>query len=115
MTAPETNAVRSGVRWKWLLYLGVAIGLVTAAKYFHIQDRLKQALDWFGQLGAWGVVLFIALYVVATVLFIPGSALTLGAGAVFGVVRKANLVNSAKPNCIRCIAQGFHRRSQPGI
>jgi uncharacterized membrane protein YdjX (TVP38/TMEM64 family) len=30
-------------------------------------------------------VIFVGLYVVATVLFVPGSVLTLGAGAVFGV------------------------------
>jgi uncharacterized membrane protein YdjX (TVP38/TMEM64 family) len=51
-----------------------------------VQDRLKQALDWVGQLGPWGAIIFIAIYVVATVLFIPGSVLTLGAGAVFGVM-----------------------------
>jgi len=75
--------------WKWLLYLGAAIVLVAAAivafKYFHGQELLKQALDWVGQLGPWGPIIFIAIYILATVLFIPGSVLTLGAGAVFGV------------------------------
>lgn len=61
-------------------------GSKTATRYFHVEDLLKQALDWVGQLGPWGAVIFIALYVVATVLFIPVSVLTLGAGAVFGVV-----------------------------
>jgi pyruvate/2-oxoglutarate dehydrogenase complex dihydrolipoamide dehydrogenase (E3) component/uncharacterized membrane protein YdjX (TVP38/TMEM64 family) len=56
-----------------------------ALKYLHIQDLLKAALDWIGKLGPWGPVTFIGLYVVATVLFLPGSVLTLGAGAVFGV------------------------------
>ena len=57
-----------------------------AAKYLHVQDSLKEALDWIGKLGPWGPVIFVGLYVVATVLFVPGSVLTLGAGAVFGVV-----------------------------
>ena len=57
-----------------------------AVKYFHVQDLLKEALDWIGKLGPWGPVIFVGLYVVATVLFVPGSVLTLGAGAVFGVV-----------------------------
>ena len=74
---------------KWLLYLGAAIVLIAAGivgfKYFHGQELLKQASDWVAQLGLWGPVIFIAIYVVATVLFIPGSVLTLGAGAVFGV------------------------------
>ena len=75
----------SGFRWKWLLYVAAAIALIAAAKFFHVQDRLKQALDEVGQLGPWGAVIFIAIYVVATVLFVPGSVLTLGAGTLFGV------------------------------
>src|SRR5262249_36493820 len=35
----------------------------------------------------WGHLLFIGLYVAATALFLPGWPLTLGAGAVFGLVK----------------------------
>ena len=59
--------------------------IVLALKYLHVQDVLKEALDWIGKLGPWGPVIFVSVYVVATVLFVPGSVLTLGAGAVFGV------------------------------
>src|SRR5437773_8915591 len=92
-TRQETGAVvraqatSSGLRskWRWVLYAVVGIGIVLALKYFHVQDLLKSALDWIGNLGPWGPVIFVGLYVVATVLFVPGSVLTLGAGAVFGV------------------------------
>ncbi len=73
-------------RWRWVLYVTAAVALVLAAKFFHVQDLLKAALDWIGKFGPWGPVIFIGLYVVATVLFVPGSVLTLGAGALFGVV-----------------------------
>jgi len=77
-------------RWKWLLYLGGFIVLIAAAilafKYFHGQELLKQAIAWVGQRGPWGPIIFIAIYIAAAVLFIPGSVLTLGGGAVFGVV-----------------------------
>ena len=86
MSDSKSIATKSGFRWKWLLYIGAAVALIVAAKYFHVQDLLKQALDWVGQPGPWDAVIFIAIYVVATVLFVPGSVLTLGAGAVFGVV-----------------------------
>jgi uncharacterized membrane protein YdjX (TVP38/TMEM64 family) len=38
-------------------------------------------------LGAWGPIAFIAGYIVAAVLFVPVSLLTLAAGAIFGLVR----------------------------
>jgi len=81
MSAPDNAAPKSGFRWKWMLYLAVGVALVLAARFFHLQDQLKVVLDWVGGLGPWGVVVFIAIYIVATVLFIPGSVLTLGAGA----------------------------------
>src|SRR6266567_6784469 len=86
MTSPEGTAAKSGFRWKWLFYLGGVIALLVAAKYLHVPDLLKQALDWVSKLGPWAAVVFIGIYIVATVLFIPGSVLMLGAGALFGVV-----------------------------
>lgn len=44
------------------------------------------ALQWAGGLGNWGPVVAAAIYVPACVLLIPGSALTLGIGFLFGVV-----------------------------
>jgi pyruvate/2-oxoglutarate dehydrogenase complex dihydrolipoamide dehydrogenase (E3) component/uncharacterized membrane protein YdjX (TVP38/TMEM64 family) len=72
-------------KWKWVLYAIAAVAIVLVLKYLHAQDLLKATLDWIGKLGPWGPVIFVGVYVVATVLFIPGSVLTLGAGAVFGV------------------------------
>jgi uncharacterized membrane protein YdjX (TVP38/TMEM64 family) len=84
-SSPE-SASDARFRWKWLLYLTVIVVVVLAAKYFNAQNLLKQTLDWVGRLGAWGPVIFIVVYVVATVLFVPGSVLTLGAGALFGLI-----------------------------
>jgi uncharacterized membrane protein YdjX (TVP38/TMEM64 family) len=50
------------------------------------QTILRNALLWIDSLGTVGVIAFIALYIIATVAFLPGSILTLGAGVVFGVV-----------------------------
>jgi len=86
VTQPKKSAGKSGFNWKWLGYLALAVVLFVVAKELHLQDRLKLGLEWVGQLGPWGPIIFIGLYIVATVLFIPGSALTLGAGAIFGVV-----------------------------
>ncbi|WP_375340581.1 TVP38/TMEM64 family protein [Okeania sp. SIO3I5] len=63
---------------------GVAILLIVAQKFFNAQQLLKNALDWIDTLGPWGPVAFIIIYILATVLFLPGSLLTLGAGVLFG-------------------------------
>jgi uncharacterized membrane protein YdjX (TVP38/TMEM64 family) len=56
-----------------------------AAAGFNPQELLRNALEWVNGLGAIGAIAFIALYLLATVAFFPGSILTLGAGVVFGV------------------------------
>ncbi len=50
------------------------------------QQWLLDALQWIDSLGAVGAIAFILIYIIATVAFLPGSILTLGAGVVFGVV-----------------------------
>lgn len=49
------------------------------------QTWLRTALEWIDSLGPGGAIAFISVYIVATVAFLPGSILTLGAGALFGV------------------------------
>lgn len=58
----------------------------SAAKEFNLQDMLRQTLEWINSLGPVGAIAYIALYIVATVAFLPGSIVTLGGGAVYGVV-----------------------------
>ncbi|MBD2484831.1 TVP38/TMEM64 family protein [Planktothrix sp. FACHB-1365] len=51
-----------------------------------IQQLITYLLDWVEHLGFWGPIAFIIIYNLATILFIPGSLLTLGAGVIFGVI-----------------------------
>ncbi len=53
---------------------------------FNPQDLLRVALQWVESLGYAGGLAFIVIYIVATVAFLPGSVITLGAGVLFGVV-----------------------------
>ena len=59
--------------------------LLSIAIYLHIQEFLQHTLQDIQSLGWIGVVIFILLYIIATVALIPGSILTLGAGLIFGV------------------------------
>jgi len=76
----------TGFPLKWLALAVLAIVAAFLFQNLPIRERLADALDWIRGLGHWGPILFIALYIAATVSLIPGSALTLGAGAMFGVV-----------------------------
>lgn len=67
------------------LAIGVATFMIVVSQFLNIQDLLKTALDWISNLGYWGPIAFILVYILATVFFIPGSLLTLGAGVLFGV------------------------------
>lgn len=67
--------------------LVVAAGaLLALGAYFEVPRYLRQALDWIDGIGPIGPIIFVLLYILVTVLFVPGSILTLGAGAVFGVL-----------------------------
>ena len=75
---------------KYLKYAVIAAaiaGLVVLARQFDFQSLFQNALAWVDGLGAWGPIAFMAIYNFATVLFLPGSLLTLGGGAIFGLVQ----------------------------
>jgi len=78
---------RSGMVIKAVLVAVVVGGIVLAASYFNIQELLRRALAWISGLGPMGLLIFIALYILACLLLLPGSILTLGAGAIFGLVQ----------------------------
>ena len=73
---------------KLLLYaligLAVLAGLILGGK--QAGAYVPQFAQWVEGLGVWGPVVFILGYAIAAVAFIPGSLLTLAAGAIFGLV-----------------------------
>jgi uncharacterized membrane protein YdjX (TVP38/TMEM64 family) len=69
----------------------VIIGVAALVALFIIGRELGGYVPAFAvrveRLGLWGPLVFIAGYAVATVAFVPGSLLTLGAGAIFGLLQ----------------------------
>jgi len=92
---PSPSASPWPSRAKLSLWIAAALAVVVAGRYFDAPALLRTALDWIRDLGPWGAAIFLLLYIAATVLLLPGSVLTLGAGAVFGVVQGAVLVSIA--------------------
>jgi uncharacterized membrane protein YdjX (TVP38/TMEM64 family) len=70
---------------RWLLGLTLLAAVVAAVVF---RDRFDAAAlqGWVEGAGAAGPLLFMAIYALATVLFLPGSVITLAGGALFGPV-----------------------------
>jgi len=47
---------------------------------------LQNTLQWINSLGSLGGIVFIGIYIIATLAFLPAAILTLGAGVIFGVI-----------------------------
>lgn len=56
---------------------------------------LQALLQWVDGLGMWGPVVLGVAYIVACIAFVPGFILTLGAGALFGVLTGAITISIA--------------------
>jgi uncharacterized membrane protein YdjX (TVP38/TMEM64 family)/rhodanese-related sulfurtransferase len=68
---------------QWLLLLILVVGMVVALVYrevFHLQALTA----WVTQSGIWGPIVFMLIYALATLLFLPGSVITLAGGVIFG-------------------------------
>lgn len=69
----------------------IAVGIV-ASKKFGLVDALPRALDWIRGQGALGVVVYMGLYVIATLVGVA-TPLTLAAGVIYGVVGGVAIVS----------------------
>jgi uncharacterized membrane protein YdjX (TVP38/TMEM64 family)/rhodanese-related sulfurtransferase len=73
-------------RARWLRLVFAAALVAALALAFGNRERISaEALQgWVAQLGAFGPLAYIGIYAAATVLFLPGSVLTIAGGALFG-------------------------------
>jgi uncharacterized membrane protein YdjX (TVP38/TMEM64 family) len=77
----------------WLKALAVIVLVIAILLLGRRLAGLVPALiERVSSMGAWGPVAFVAIYILGAVLLVPGSVLTLAAGAIFGLVRGTALV-----------------------
>ena len=82
-------------RWKWIALAALTVALLVAARVLPVRQWLAELNGSVAHLGIWGIILFVAGYILATVLFFPASVLTVGAGFVFGVFLGTVIVSIA--------------------
>ena len=97
MTAAATPASGKARRlpWKWILIALAVAGLVAATRLLPVAAWAKQLEAWISGLGTAGYLVFYAVYVVAVLLFVPGAALTIAGGFLFGLARGILIVSAA--------------------
>ncbi|NCN04649.1 MAG: TVP38/TMEM64 family protein [Spirochaetales bacterium] len=75
----------SSVVLKRVVILGLLGAALVAGFFFDLPGLVIQGLEYIGGLGWTGRLLFILLYILATVAFLPGSVITLAGGFLFGL------------------------------
>ncbi|MEM9927764.1 MAG: TVP38/TMEM64 family protein [Cyanobacteria bacterium P01_D01_bin.50] len=69
------------------ILIGCAIAiLIIIGNHFNLQGLFNKSLLWVNSLGWLAPIAFIVIYNIATLLFIPGSLLTLKGGCLFGLL-----------------------------
>jgi uncharacterized membrane protein YdjX (TVP38/TMEM64 family) len=84
MTASDNNTPNTAIG-RLLTLIAILIVLFLAMQFLPGQHWLRKFNSWVSHRGAARVFSFILVYAIATVLLIPGSALTIGAGFAFGL------------------------------
>ena len=72
--------------WKWIALALAVVALIVAVKFLPIADWLNGFNQWIKGFGVWGIILYVGVYALATVLFLPGWIFTVGAGITFGLL-----------------------------
>ena len=70
--------------WRVALLIGAILVLFVLALTFDIGAQLKALRGWIDSLGAWGPIVFVGIYVLATIAMVPGTGPTAIAGGLFG-------------------------------
>lgn len=87
MSMTHAMMVKERVPWlRWAVVAAVVLAIATIFLTLPVREGIQALLEWTRGLGFWGYVVVILFYIVACVLFIPGSLVTLAAGFLFGVV-----------------------------
>ena len=76
---------RGSGRLKLVIFAVAVAALIVLFMSYDLQDVLTRGLDEVKELGWIGGLVFVLLYIVACLFLLPGSVLTLGAGAIYGL------------------------------
>jgi uncharacterized membrane protein YdjX (TVP38/TMEM64 family) len=79
-----SSSTKKSAIWRPILLVAFLISVVVLARILDVGQYLGYLREWIDSLGVWSPVVFILLYAIAVTFALPGSALTVVAGALFG-------------------------------
>ncbi len=103
-TASSLRRRSSWATWlkviRWGSGIAIVIAVLLLARMLPAQQILTALESSVDGLGIWGPVALAAIYVVAVLLLVPGSVLTLAAGALYGLLTGAIIVSAASTTAV---------------
>src|SRR5688572_22041470 len=84
---PDKNTSRSTTEKAFRAALIIVVGAALVGAFVALRNTglLARSVNWARELGAWAPAAFVILYVMAVLLSVPASVLTVGGGFVFGM------------------------------
>src|ERR1035437_2411449 len=81
--------------WRPLILVILLSAFIILLRFSGAADKLTDVREWINGLGSWGPLVFVLIYILAVVLALPGSAITIAGAALFGSVWGVVLVSIA--------------------
>ena len=86
MKEEQKGKDNSSTLWRPILLIVLVTVVIVVSARMGVGERLGALQDWIRSLGPLGPLVFMGVYSLATVAALPGSALSIVAGAIFGPV-----------------------------
>jgi uncharacterized membrane protein YdjX (TVP38/TMEM64 family) len=81
--------------WRPIIFIILLAVVIILLRFWGVGEKLTDLRAWIGGLGSWGPLVFVLIYIIAVVLALPGSAITIAGAALFGSVWGVVLVSIA--------------------
>lgn len=92
---PTGMLTHHAAKVRWIALVIIGLSLLGLARVVPVQELLDSFQHWLDGLGPLGIFVFVAVYVLAALMFVPGSVLTAASGALFGLVWGTAAVSAA--------------------
>ena len=93
MKEDKGKSVNKKKKWFNIILFIILFGVLIGLSYSGASKHLKNLEGWIAGFGIWAPLVYILVYITATVAAVPGSALTVFAGSLFGSVKGVIIVS----------------------